>query len=275
MVYIMEKKRKYAKILDCESIESTYKSLEAILGVKRDKLQQVFDSLDIYKAFWEEKKCYSFTSPDDLLLSHVKARTCCKTEFDAICGFHCTRTLPSNTFTDGLLPLHQSIDKIWNYLFTLVEKQLTTQQWANLRDSISSSDNRFAYQYNLKFRDINAHDGPWAWLIKEEGIRNGAYLTISEIVEDICLYCSDIFNKIDLRKLYIDSTVPCIIKFVDYIAPTNATNALSAAMEYVYNRHRDPDALGGPDYGFSAGRIIPKDQILMVEFPICGPNLSS
>jgi hypothetical protein len=272
MVYIMEKKHKHAKILDCESIESTYKSLEIILGVKRDKLQQTFDSLDIYNAFYKEKKYNFFTSPDDLLLSYVKERTSCKTEFDAICGFHCTRTLPGNTFANGLLPLHQSIDKIWTYLFTLVERQLTTQEWANLRDSISSSDNRFAYQYNLKFQDINAHGGPWAWLIKGRWIYNTAYLTTPEIIEDICGYCNHIFNEINLRKLYIDNTVPCIIKFVDYMAPISA---LSEAMEYVYNQHRDPNVLTGSGYGFSARKIIPKDQILMVEFPICGPNLLS
>jgi hypothetical protein len=274
----MKKKHKYAKILDCESIESTYKSLEAILGVKRDKLQQVFDSLDIYNAFYEEKKYNYFSSPDDLLLSYVKERTCCKTEFDEICGFHCTRTLHGNTFSEGLLPLSQSIGKIWDYLFMLVGNQLTIQQWTNLRDSISSSNNRFAYQYNLKFQDINAHGGPWAWLIKEAGLHNGAYLTIPEIIEDICGYCSDIFSNVNLKKLFIDNTVPCIIKFV---TPTNAisatmkTHALSAAMKYVYDRHQDPEILGASGYGFSAGEIIPKDQILMVESPICRSNLLS
>lgn len=259
------------KILDCESIESTYKSLEAILGVKRNELQQMFDSLDLDKA-WEENYRL-FKSRDDLLLSYVKGKTCCKTEFDAICGFHCTRTPPSNTFADGLLPLNQSIDKIWDYLFILVEKQLTTQQWADLRVSISSSDNRFAQQYNLKLENINAHGGPWAWLIREAGICNPAYLTIPEIVEDICGYCSNIFNKINLRKLYIDNTVPCIVKFVDYRAPTDA---LSTAIEYVYNRHRNPDELGAPDCGLSVGNVpIPEDQILTVEFPSCDPNLSS
>ncbi len=41
------------KILDCESIDSIYASLESILGIKRPVFESVFDSIDldvIYKS---------------------------------------------------------------------------------------------------------------------------------------------------------------------------------------------------------------------------------
>ena len=53
------------KTLDCESIESTYQSLEAILGIKEVELKRIFGSIDVYAAF--EKDPESFTSPTEFL----------------------------------------------------------------------------------------------------------------------------------------------------------------------------------------------------------------
>ena len=44
----------FMKILDCESIESTYKSLENILGIKEFCLHKIFDTAK------EAEKCKNF-----------------------------------------------------------------------------------------------------------------------------------------------------------------------------------------------------------------------
>lgn len=249
------------KILDCQSIESTYQSLEDILGIKESHLHKLFDSVDIYDSSW------SYIEPVRRLFSYVRRETHCKVDFDASCFFHCTRTRSSNTFDEGLLPLDQMIDKIWDFLFDLTEGQVISQQWADFRHSMQSNNSHWADLYRMKLADASLHGGPHAFLIREttiKGIKDKHYVNyfrIPEIVEDICYCCP---YNINLRHKFIANTVPCIVKFIDY---TDSKTALRTAMIYAYHKYRNLELSLACNGGFSGkGVQVPKDVILKVEF---------
>lgn len=249
------------KVLDCESIESTYKSLEAILGVKKSRLCQLFDSINVYEEMHE--------STSDFLFSYIRDETDCKADFDKTCWFHCTRTLKSNSFKEGILPLKEVIPKIWDFLFDLSEGQLTRKQWADLKRFIDYSQYHYANLYRMKWADVKLHGGPHALLIREDAIGAAKsstywnYFEIPEIVDDICYCCVDKCG-IDLTHKFITSTVPCIVKFIDYKANIGA---LRTAMIYAYLKHRNLDLLPDSNLCFSAeGVPVPKEKILNVEF---------
>ncbi len=67
------------------SIESTHKSLEAILGIREVELKGIFGSVDVYAACEQDRK--SLTRPTDFLLSYVQKQKSCKTHFDATYWF--------------------------------------------------------------------------------------------------------------------------------------------------------------------------------------------
>jgi hypothetical protein len=250
------------KILDCESIKSTYASLETILGVRDSDLHGLFESLDVRceQADYEE-------NPPAFLLSYVQQRTCCKTEYDATCWFHVTRVQRNNTFEDGILPLGKIVPRIWGFLFELTYGQLTPEQWTGLQTSIWSSNFDSADLYRTKLLSPEIHGGPYAFLIRDIAFVRKSYyvdyLAIPEIVEDICLYCEHVF-KVNLKQRYINNTTPSIIKFLDQKAKAQT---LGTALLYAYEKRCDLELSDWCTHSFSGkGRPISKDRILKVEF---------
>lgn len=251
------------KILDCESIESTYKSLEDILGVKKSDLCQLFDSVEVYGEGRQQPEL----SELDFLLSYIQSTMDCGTDFDKTCWFHATRTWPENTYDDGLLPLNQAIDKIWDFLFELAKDQITAQEWRDFRNSMDSgSGNYNAYLYRMKLNNAKIHGGPVAFLVKQIAfVRNSRYVdyfACPEIVKDICNNCS----KTNLMKLYQSNTVRCIVKFIDHTAQIGA---LKTAPIYVYHYYRGLELDFGDYCAYSfdgKGIPVPKENILSIEF---------
>ena len=220
------------KILDCESIESTYESLETILGVKKSGICQLFDSIKVYEEMRE--------SNSDFLLSRIQEKTNCKTHFDKTCWFHATRTWQDNEYDEGLLPSDQAAPKIADFLCKLVNKPL-----------------------NIQVHKDKMHEeglGPLGFLIREIAfVRNTSFTDFfksPEIVVDN-----------DLEELYKANTVKCIIKFVDQQTTREAS---SKALLYAYHKHcgrplDDPlDSLTHPFNG--KGTPVPKENICRIEF---------
>lgn len=221
------------KTLDCESIESTYKSLETILGVKESELCQLFDEAEVYG----ERRQWPHLSELDFLLSYIQSKVAhCETDFDKTCFFHATRTWPNNKFEDGLLPLNQAAEKICDFLFELVKEQVTVQQWAKFRNSVISPNSNSYDNYAEKHRKPKIHGGPVAFLIKEIALLANSdgtdYLASSEFIEDISKYW--VFES-DLVELFRENTVPFIIKFDGHVSQIGA---LKTAIMYAYHRHR-------------------------------------
>jgi hypothetical protein len=87
--------------------------------------------------------------------------------------FHGTRTLgPRAFFRDGIRPLGDVLDQLWNDLYGLCDGEVSHAQWQALRRELegpahsSLHDEDSAWLYHFKFDDP-AHYGPYASLIRE------------------------------------------------------------------------------------------------------------
>ncbi len=230
-------------MLDCESIESTYKSLEDILGVKKSDLCQLFDSVEVYGKT-RERYCES-------LFSYIQRKTDCKAHFDKTCWFHATCTWSGNTYEDGLLPTRQALNKIWDFQSALVKGQTTIPE--RIKSSNPGGD---VHLYELKCHN----GGPFGFLLRELAFVCDStyvnYFDSPEIVEDI-----------GLNELYHANTVPCIVKFRDQ---QTSTEQMCIALLYAYHDHHDIGLTYGGELAHSfdgENKTVPKDRILKVEFP--------
>jgi len=243
------------KILDCESVTSTYKSIEQILRIDESRLQRLFESIDIDTSCGEE------------CLRAVMKATGGEPRYDRTCWFHLTRTTPGNKFEQGLLPLGESIDLIWELLRSLAIPNVSKACWDAFRrdlEGASCEPHHYALLYEMKTTDKD-HWGPFGMLIRDHAFEpidlgNYDYLDVPEIVRDICI-CFSERSRFNLLQAFIDKTQPCIVKFFQDSAERND---LAAALYYLYNQFR---GLGlGMSWACDAeGRVNP-EQILSVDF---------
>jgi hypothetical protein len=98
-------------------------------------------------------------------------------KYDRTCWFHLTRTITANKFRQGILPLGQRLDAVWDFLYSVSDAM---------------------------------HWGPYALLIKDhafksEQIGNHDYFDSPEIVEDVCIYFTE-RHRFDLLAAFKNST---------------------------------------------------------------------
>lgn len=258
------------KVLDCESIESMYASMKSILGLTRATLESVFDSIDL-EAIYGMNPSPRIPANEYLLSEIVKRSSPESLSFDCIHWFHLTRTVDGNDFKDGILPLGQCIDSIWDFLYALLDGKLSTQDWDNFQaNEITSGKNHYSYLYCLKTGD-STYWGPYALLIRDtafnqDELHNHDYFRVPEIVEDICIVLQE-RHGVDLLPVFTEKTRPCIVKFVDDNAKSYC---LGRALYHLYHvRKGDRCAPVSPcSTGFDGkGKKIPKNRILKIEFP--------
>jgi hypothetical protein len=252
-------------ILDCESVDSAYASIERILGIDRSKLEIVFNDIDLESIY--QNDLHPDIPPDQYLFREVERITGSKGEYDQTCWFHLTRTADENTFRSGILPLGHQIDAIWQILYSLTDTQITRKQWDEFRTNICESGGHHSKLYALKVEDPMAW-GPYAILVKEIAFRAkevGAhdYFRVPEIVEDICVCFNEAFG-FSLLEVFRSSTRPCIVKFT---APSR-NDCLRKALFYLYHVHRKDKIVLDCSTCFNGKAIpVPAGSVLEVEFP--------
>jgi hypothetical protein len=251
------------KVLDCETTDSTYDSLESIQGVKRIKLESVFDALDLER-FYQENRYYP-RPPEDLLYYEVRKVSTLPSTYDQTCWFHLTRTIPLNNFEQNILPLGQCINGIWDLLHSLVKRAISSAEWTAFMEDMGDHHN--AGLYAMKVSD-ETHWSPYALLSRDHAFKvsevgNDDYLGAPEIVEDICLCFSEKFEY-DLLGTFIRKTKPFVVKFV--AGPRSG--CVSTAIYHLYNVYRGNRCSMQCNTCFDGESVaIPREDILKVEFP--------
>lgn len=251
------------KKLDCETIDSTYESLEQILGTSRSRLESLFEGIDI-ESFYRNRPHHP-QPPEDLVFSEVRKLATLEGEYDRTCWFHLTRILDTNTFEQGILPLGKCLDAIWNLLYSLARKQVSAEEWGEFRSDMGSHDH--AGLYEMKVSDATEW-GPYAFLIKDHAFRskeigNHDYLGAPEIVEDICM-CFTQKHGFDLLAAFTKKTKPCIVKFFD--GPRS--DCVETAIYHLYKAHRREKCSIQCNTCYDAeGVPVAPDRIMKVEFP--------
>jgi len=255
------------KILDCESNDSMHSSLESILGVKRSALESMFDDIDL-------DAVYSSQAPsmqsDDYLFSEILKKTQ-PGVFDRVHWFHLTRTFDGNDFTEGILPLGQCINSIWDFLYSLLDRQLSKRQWKEFRtNGIIGNKSHYSFLYHMKTSD-RVHWGPYAILIRDNAFKpdelhHHDYFRVPEIIEDICIVLQE-SHSVDLLPTFNEKTRPCIVKFVDGKADPYY---LKAAIFHLYHIRKNDRCIAVTCCTTSfdgGGKRIPNNSILSIEFP--------
>lgn len=247
------------KILDCETIDSTYSSIEQILGYDRKKLNDFFDKYDVLndvnvKLMSSEKRIYK------ALKAKLKTTTF---SCDGLYWFHLTRTSQGEQFTDGLLPLPNAIKRLWPLLYTL-SNNFSIKEWGAFIKHAETNDIGISMtRYKKKLKDKN-HWGPYAIMVRETAFLNfNHYLEKPEIVEDICNEFTKKY-KIDLLKAFQENTKPCIVKFFD---ENFKEEYLGIALNYLYRSHKKICLADTCDYCFNGKGVgVPYKKIINIEF---------
>jgi hypothetical protein len=182
---------------------------------------------------------------------------------DTVCWFHLTRVPSSTTFSEGILPLSEALDKIWNTLLSFLTEP---EQRANLeqlkREGVPN------HLYIMKTQDP-LHFGPHAMLVREVAFHANAmgyseFLESSEIVEDICdgyqkQFGSSIHEEIRkaLKKCIVKVGLPA--EGYEY----SVEEALLYCWFKIHNQQLTSDANTSYD---GKAKAIPSEAIRKVEF---------
>ena len=252
-------------ILDCENLDTLCRSLERITGIKTLHYEEFLNSFDIYD-FYTKNPNYCY--PQDVFVFLLKNEFKANVNHRKTCWFHITRSKRNHSYSKGILPLNAMLDKIWEELFLLVSHKIQKNEWLLFRQSVETNfkhHNASIYRHILK---DSFHWGPYGFLAKElncfdKPFSTWHYFDSPEIVLDIC-NCANEFFKIDLMKLYQDSTLPCIVKF-EY-DDHNIKN-IGYALFYFYTTIKGEKISRGENICFSTrGKIISPSCIKNVQF---------
>ena len=246
------------KILDCESIDSPFASVEEILRIDRSLLERTLGDLDLEE---ECSRAGGRTAAEVLLDAAMKHGEAAEPVFDRTCWFHFTRTHPRNTFSRGLLPLKEAMPFLWGLLLMLLPEDFPLEAWYRFAENLPSGP------FRNRLADPSIQ-GPFAVLPREAGFCGGDSgvrdsLETPEIVEDICAVIQA-EHGVDLLPAYRKNTRPCIVKFLDN-EPTPLH--LGIALQYLYSVLKGGQIPVGCRADFDAGgRGIPPDEVLDVTF---------
>ena len=256
-------------VLDCESTDSIYASLEAIAGAKRDEIESFLKTIDL-----------SSSPRNHLLLDEFKRTFRTRLAYDATYWFHLTRTTESMSFDQGILPLGDCLDSIFAWLHRLLQDVVSAEQWAEFKKQCPQKAHNWsiaAEDYKRKTEN-RFHWGPYAILVRDhafkpEEVDNHDYFSGPEIIEDIC-YCFEEIYHINVLNIFLEKTKPCIVKFIH---DSTESKYVRAALWHLYAITRGEKCSSYCHDCFDGGAVpVRRDQILSREFPkyVAGKALS-
>jgi hypothetical protein len=218
-----------AFLLDCESGESAIETLCNGFSCSKEALIGALSSIDIDDIY--EKQADDLNVPaEEYLYNHAVAALGPHKPLASVCWFHLTRTLPNNNFCNGVVPLGQSLDTIWDMMLTIQKDKTVCDRLSEMR---SSGVNNWLYDFKSK---DSFHWGPYAILVKDVAfcarkLGQHDYLGMPEIVEDICNGYEEQYRE-SIVETYCEALVPKIVKFKSNIRLDS--RCVEAAVSYVY-----------------------------------------
>ena len=214
--------------LDCESRESTLDSLSVIYGVSASDIKKFLREADL-------EKHYATTNPQnpcDKELTSLFEQT-----FDSAPGpihrvfwFHLTRAKLGAGFVNGILPLSEALDDIWETIFAVFKGTNHEIELRNLQQNGVPG-----HLYDLKVGNP-LHGGPYAMLVRESAFRlnemgSHDYLRLPEIIDDICNGYKETCGH-DIHDELSKALVPYIVKF--WSNEENGKLHIEPALYYLY-----------------------------------------
>ena len=249
-------------VLDCEDGESAVESLSKCFDCEQSELLEVLQSIDIGEVYSNFDNSPDVGS-DEYLHDYVVEKLGEPDKTESVCWFHLTRTLDGNDFSDGILPLSQSLDLIWETLISIFEGSEISKN-LKLMEENGVDD----FQYNLKCDD-SEHAGPYGILVREVAcyafeLSQHDYLAFPEIIEDICdgydrEFGSPIYDEVS------KALVRCVVKFSEEVEAD--LGVIKAALYYAYTYANDLPVSDNSVCDYDGGDCaVPHEDIISVEF---------
>jgi hypothetical protein len=244
-------------------LETATVSLAGLLKMDPDELTQRLRDFEYYRLSELDRRGRPF---QDLLLEYALGLH--RPDLPApssVCWFHGTRVAPGANFDDGILPISESLDRIWALLGRIAGQWSSPAKWAAFRANMPGQG---AAQYARKL-GFGLANGPYAVLVREMLLRPSEtgshdFLSVPEIIEDICMSYEDAFGA-DLRDAFVKATRPCIVKFASREV---GYASVAAAITYVHRTLRREELLLECNTCFDGeGRRISAEAILKVDWP--------
>lgn len=249
--------------LDCSTRAKTLQSLAAGFHCTVAQLQTVLLSLNLENIYETDRTI--MVDAGEYLYTYVCSHLDMPKVFSSAYGFHGTRTIKGNTFSDGLLTLGQSKKPVMEMMVSLAPSPKIgnrLQAW-NFHDSVPDTLFQERTQNTI-------HWGPYGHLIREvhffaQELGQHDYVRLPELVEDVCNAYQEEYSQ-DLTAHYLQVLQPCIVWFLAEIV--DEQRALEAALGYAYTsvRGESPDFMSVYGIDFE-GISVPRDRIICVEFP--------
>jgi hypothetical protein len=260
-----------AQLLDCHDYETTLRCLANIFGCAENILCDVLSRItqnDLAR-WWEANSLLT----EQLLLQHVVSVTKSYGSFDEMTCFHGCRCLPGEEFSEGLLPTHLVIDRVWKQLRSIF-LEFDEEIWRELRHDMDVGplgDRLGGYRHRLKFSGPYAKQVRPTWFMDKQ--RDTHY--VREGPELAMIICKELSRRanIDAVQGYTTATIPCLVKFR---TTRVERHSLAYALLFLYSElhPEQPDLQGYFMGGFNGeGQPVPASDVLLVEY-LCDAQIT-
>jgi hypothetical protein len=173
------------------------------------------------------------------------------------------RSSASSDFSEGILPLHLALDKIWTAM-TAIVNPIKKANLDKLRAFGVPND-----LYILKTANPTCFAGPNSMLVKEsafhsEAMANHDYLAMPEIVEDICNGYKKQFGE-SIHEEIATGLRKCIVKFK--VPAERDEEHAAEVLSYCWCKYHNEDLHHGANMCHdNDGKTIPYSAIRKIEF---------
>ncbi len=249
-------------IIDCESLDTTLKSLSTGFNCKTRSLSDFLFDNNINQIFEDNFDVINETHYPTYLFDQIVNEFGKPSKLTGINWFHLTRTIKGNNFNNGLLPLNSVINSIWDMIISVVDDNGIE------KDILDMKKNGFdSFHYNSKVNGKD-HWGPYAMLVKDTSKNaklhaNYDYLKMPEIIKDICSAYNG-KSKNHLLNILEKALVPTIVKFFSdrYLKNSCINTALCYVDSNICRNEIDRNSVA---YYDGNGKPVSGDNILKVE----------
>jgi hypothetical protein len=249
-------------VLNCSDGETTLRCLSIAYGCRIKKLRRILRSIDvesIYKTDFDKLDI----PPTSYLYDYVKSLLGSPKKSSSIYWFHLTRTPKDNTFCEGIIPLNNILEKLWDTLESSFKDGDIRSNLQVLRRKGVKNDH---YAHKIKSK---VDQGPFGILVKEaafhlQRLGHHDYLGIPEIIEDICADYKNHYGK-DVYDELLAALQPCIVAVKSKWEASKGK--MMGALYYAYTYANGKPVSGASVVNVNCGgRAVHRSEIQSISF---------
>lgn len=249
-------------VLNCTNGESTLRSFAIAYRCRVKKLRKILRSIDI-EAIYEKNFDDIDIQQPEYLYNYVEQQLGSPKKTSSRYWFHLTRTKKSNTFEEGLYPLSNVLDTLWDTLESIFDDAEIRSRLRAMRDGNVENDH-----YNHKKRS-EIDQGPFGIVVREaafhlKDLGHHDYLEFPEIIQDIC----DGYYKQHNEMIYdevVQALQPCIVAIKSNHEASNA--CIMGALYYAYTHANNKPVSGASVIDVNCGgELVPESEIVDISF---------